>query len=330
MMTEKTLGRGTEDALPPSPLLKDGTVWTVLKLLSENKGSKIISKKLRLSTTTVKGHLRSLADKKLALFHNNKYIITKLGRDLLGGRGNLEGYEKGGVISAEWLHDRAHNIKVKCEVMRQPSSDWLNSWKIDKSLKNQVFYKQKKGDLLITFTGKNIVLQMPIMYAKDAELADAEAGNRAVLIMRDLEKEYDGLLLGNYKVSAQLITQHHAIPQEPMSKKAKEFGLSYMDEKMHIDASQTPELEFVHKETAHNDFTRYVDFVKDFSTKDTPKISELTLALNMMQKQLMTNQEQLGVLVVAQTTTQKQIMKLIPQEPKINQLIVNSRIDYCG
>lgn len=52
--------------LPPSPLRKFSTAWTVLSLLAQDKGNKKIAEKLKLSTTTIKGHLRALKERKFA------------------------------------------------------------------------------------------------------------------------------------------------------------------------------------------------------------------------------------------------------------------------
>lgn len=322
---------------PPPAMISIGkTKRDVLGLLEKGGNAHSIAKKLHLSKPTVIQHLQEmekllLTEKKLYSGLTNGYwTITKKGIDYLGGRFSLVGYERGGVGTTDWLQDRAHNLKIKLEVKEKPDNQaWLSDWGRNDKIKNNVFYTQRFGEIITTFTGKSLIFQLPILYFKDSEIALAEAGRIGQALKQKYEEDVEGLRLGDSDVTMQLISQSHAIPQEPYAKFCKEHGFSYRDEMLEIDASKSPELEFTDKDDSHIHHSNYIDYVKDFAKQKVPTASEIAKLAAQTQKQLQElSQHQLN------TNTQLQsvitLLKPPKQKPKENDIDRNVNAEYIG
>lgn len=303
----------------------------VLVRLKAGQSATRISKKLHLAKTTVVQHLQELelmglSEKVMINKYNGIWKITKPGINYLGGRYNPVGYERQGVGTTDWLQDRAHNIKIKLEVTKRPNENaWLSDWSANDKIKNNVFYTQRFGEIVTTFTGKSLIFQLPILYFKDSEIALAEAGRLGMALKQKYESDVLGLKLGGSDVSMQLISHSHAIPNEPYAKFCKKHGFSYRDEMLEIDSSKSPELEFTDKEEGHIHHSNYIDYVKDFAKQKVPLPSDIAKAIGR-------TQEQLKEVATAQLNTNTQLQSVIelikPREEK--EILDLPKPDYFG
>ena len=308
------------------------TKQSVLGLLEKGGNAHSIAVTLNLTRPTIVQHLQDmhrmgLTDKIMINKFNGIWKITKAGIDYLGGRFSNAMSEREGVGTTDWLQDRAHNLKIKLEVREKPENQaWLSDWKPNDKIKNNVFYTQRFGEIITTFTGKSIIFQLPILYFKDSELALAEAGRIGQALKQKYEEDVEGLKLGSSDVSMQLITQSHAVPNEPYAKFCKKHGFSYRDEMLEIDSSKSPELEFTDKEEGHIHHSNYITYVKDFAKQKIPKPSEIA-------KSIAKTQEQIAELSAAQINTNTQLQSIInlmtPKKEETKELEL-SKPDYCG
>ena len=302
----------------------------VLEFLEKGGNAHSIAEDLHLNKTTIVQHLQEMEKKELTkkeLFNGERtfgfWKITKSGRDYLGGRFSIVGYERGGVGTTDWLQDRAHNLKIKIEVKQKPENQaWLSDWGRNDKIKNNVFYTQRFGEIVTTFTGKSLIFQLPMLYFKDSEIALAEAGRLGQALKQKYEEDVEGLKLGGSGVSMQLISQSHAIPYEPYAKFCKKHGFSYRDEMLEIDASKTPELEFIDKDDSHIHHSNYIDFVKDFAKQKVPKSSEMAKivfetqkqTLELYQSQMNTNTQLQSFITLMKPPEKKKEEKLAPAD----------------
>ncbi len=288
--------------LPPYslPMLSIGTMKrTILDLVCKGGNPHSIAKVVGRARSTVIEHLQDMQRMGLtAKGETNSYgdlwKITEQGKAYLGGRSAIAGYEPEGVgfsqgvrqnpQNTNWLRDRPHNIKIKFEIKQAPEKiEWASlGWKPN-NLKNNVFYIHRFGEVVTTFTGRSLIFQLPIMNFESPELATAEAGRIAIALQEKYEKEIVGLKLGIYNINAQLISQSHAIPNDPYAKFLVKNGITYSDGIMDVDASTkcskcgeaVPELEFSDNEKSHIHAQRYIDHQKDIVVNEVPKISEI-------------------------------------------------------
>ncbi len=294
---------------PLHPMVSIGTMKKeVLRLLIKGENAHGISRKVGRARSTVVEHLNDL--QKLGLTKKGEYLwgATKLGKDYiegkLGGRFSKAGYERRGVgTTIEWLQDRAHNIKIKYLVTEKPRKEaWLNSWKANRKLKNNVFYTQKFGEIVTTYTGKSLIFQLPIMKFKSSEIAVAEAGRIGQALREKYELEIHGLKLGEKDINSQLITQHHAIQGDPYAVFLGKHGISYHGDYVDIDASnkKIPEIEFVDSQESHIHHERYVENVEDIILNDPPVQSQIfELASN--------NTKNINQLIIDKVETRKEL-----------------------
>jgi hypothetical protein len=269
----------------------------VLELLSKGGNPHSISKNLQKAKSTIVEHLQGLRSLGLATkgksnSYGELWVITEQGKQYLEGSVSITMYERKGSVSSQgvrqtWLdHSRSHNIKIKFQVQETPDiKSWIAlSWK-PYNLKNNVFYTKRFGEVVTTFTGKNMIFQLPPIKASDPEIANAEAGRLAMKLKEQYEKEVSGLKLGTYSVHAQIISQHHAVVNDPFAKWCQKEEISYRDKQIDIDASSgqdSPELEFTDPKNAHTHFARYVEHQKDIIENEVPKISEIAQTIKQI------------------------------------------------
>ena len=285
---DKTNPPGSEKNPPRSPLpfISYGeTKRRVLELLKKGCNPHSMARRLNKHRSTIQQHLRELKNLGLAEKKNYLWYIKGAG---LGGGFPLVGSERADQSTTKWLQqDRGHNVKIKADVLHCPNSrDWLKNWFANREMKNNVFYTQRFGEVVTTYTGKSLIFQLPIFNHEDSDTVLIEAGKMGMALCEKYEKDVPGLKLGHCDVKLQIITQHHAIPQDPWAKFCKKNNLSYHDESITIDASDTPEIEFTDPMKAHIHHEQYVSIVKDFATKDVPKLSEITHMIAKTQDQL--------------------------------------------
>lgn len=300
----------------------------VFKALS-TIGSNItqIAKEMGIARSTVREHLNKLAKYGLVekITHPGLWKFTQEGKRLLprvadGVAEILVPYERrGGESMPEWLHDRAHNIKVRVLVESRPSTKaWLDGWYVNDRVKNNVFYSSKFGDIGMTYTKKSIIFQLPILYFESSEIALAEGMRIVRELTVKLEHEIEGLKLGKkYKPYVQeIITQHHAMVGEPYAEFLTKHGISYKGINVDIDASKGKktgaELEFTNAQESHIHHSVYAEHVEDIIIQEEPaKISQITSTLGKITAQI----GSLGIhtrdTMQIQTNTNKQLEAVV-------------------
>lgn len=292
--------------LTPPPLLSCGKITEqVWGLLCKGFSVTQMATNLRRDRATIRYHLHKLENAGYAKYENHLWHNIYKGE---GGGKILVGYERGGGrTTPEWVHDRAHNIKVKYEIINSPKNkDWLNNWIPNNELKNHIQWRKRFGDILQIYTGKSIIFQLPVMQFKNSEIAMAEAARIADRLASRIMHEVPGLELGdrNVHTQAHTISQHHAIPNDPYAKWLKKHGITFKDDIIDVDASESPELEFTDSEKAHIHHEDYANYIKDIVLNDHLKPSELLDAIN---KTHMIVRE----IASAQVNTQVQLQSLI-------------------
>ena len=227
----------------------------------------------RLKNLVTKGYLKKSG-------YGLPFELTTQGRHQLGIISDVAMYDEGTKPTENtkdwWNITRAHNLKIKVNIITHPTKI-TSEWSKNDKLKNNVQYYHKFGDIHTTMTTQSFIFQLPILYFKDAELALAEAGRVVGQLIKIYEKLNPGLKLGEYSIKNQvlekkskLITQHHAIPQDPYAKLCHQLNISYRSEILDVDASDTPEIEFVDKHQAHAHHQRYAHTIEDIVTH--PKV----------------------------------------------------------
>lgn len=263
----------------------------------------LLYRHLNTSKSNIYYHLKGL--KKIGLIKDNGKFgvirITQKGKKYVNHpEKSLVGYErqlqtkntkknqKNSVENSdEWLKkDRLHNLKVLIKVLQIPKNrDWLKSWDNYK-MKNNIFHTSYFGDIHLTFTGKNIICQLPPLLFRNSDVAIAEGLRITRLIAIKLQKENKGLNLGELKHELQVMTQHNAIPNDPYAKWCYENNITYKDDVLELDGSNgTPELEFVSK-FSNEHHSNYVEFIRDIVLTKSPKYSDLSKIVGTMQNQL--------------------------------------------
>lgn len=272
---------------PPLPLISIGTMKKkILECLKDGGNPHSISRSIGRHRSTIQQHLKELSDMGLTEKSGYLWAITDLGNQYLGGGFCAMGYERGGAGITDWLQDRAHNIKIKTLISQKPDGiAWLNGWD-PTPMKNNIFYRRRFGEVCVTYTGKSFIFQLPPMIFKKSEDAIANAGYIGVCLIKKYEAEIPGLRLGTPSVSAQLISQSHAIPRDPFAMFCVKHGISYHGENIDIDASKGPELEFKNNKDSHTHHERYVNHVEDIILNDVPTQSEMAKMIAQTQEQI--------------------------------------------
>ena len=153
--------------VPRPPIVSIGeSKRRVLESLSKTGSAHRIRKDLSKAKSTIVQHLQELQGLGFTDKVNHIWYVTDKGNAYLKGVGFSRGVrEKGVGITSEWLlRDRAHNIKIKFPVLEQPKDmGWLRGWKVNDKMKNNIFYRERFGEILTTFTGKSLIIQLPIL-----------------------------------------------------------------------------------------------------------------------------------------------------------------------
>jgi DNA-binding CsgD family transcriptional regulator len=256
-----------ENKFPHSSLPIISLGKTAERILTETaKGSNpyAIARKLNCTRENVKNHLKRLEQKNFVKLDFHIWKITDEGNRYLGGNFYSAMSEReGGTLE---LSDRAHNIKIKYPVISMPKENsWLSGWKA-RPMKNNTFYYNNFGNIQLQFTGKSMIVQLPILRFPSAELANMEAGRIANALMKQYERDFE-LKLGHPDWHSQIISQHHAIQHDPYAEFCRKHGISYDEDGIDVDSSQKgiPEVEFTDKKTAHIQADNYMNFIKDTS-----------------------------------------------------------------
>lgn len=303
---------------PPPPFISIGTMKkSILGCVLKGMNVRQIGREIGRHKSTVQQHLKELQELKLVYKSGYFWCVSDVGKKYLGGLVGLAGYDERGLVVTGWLrNDRAHNIKIKFEVVSVPSPDsWLKFWDRNDRLKNNVFYTQRFGEVVTTFTGRSLIFQLPPMVFDDSELAVAEAGRIGMALKDKYEGDVEGLKLSGQSISAQLISQHHAIVGEPYARFLSKHGISFRGERVEVDSSVgVPELEFVSSKTSHVDHVRYVEMVEDYLVRGVPKPSELYMLLNKAGVDLAASQAVIKELSAGLAVLVKTQLPVVPSE----------------
>lgn len=193
-------------------------------------------------------------------------------------------------------------------------------------MKNNIFYSKKFGDIGMTYTGSNIIFQLPILNFKSTDDALAEGYKIADALSLRLEDDVEGLKFGGRKVTAQVISQHHALVNDPFAKWMVKNGITYSDGTLDVDSSQQDELEFTDPSDAHLHTTRYIKHIKNIAENDLPTMGELTKIVyggNVNVSELANSHK---LIIEAILNTQKQLDSLTKhQKITIERLEIESR-----
>ena len=263
----------------------------IIECLKKGKNSTQMVSFLNISKSTILQHLKELEILGYTTKEFHIWRLTKLGFSYENGQDGFNvGYEREeDGNTTKWLQDRAHNLKILVEVENKPKDiRALTNWKMNDKLNNRViFYTDHFGDIVTTYTGISFIFQLPILRFKNSQLALAEAGRIAKQLINRYEKIVPGLKLGKFDISMQVISQHHAVPQEPYAKWCWRHGISYKDEMIDIDGFKgSPELEFIDPKESHIHHENYITYVKDFSKEKVLKPSEVMQMLQTTQLQI--------------------------------------------
>lgn len=299
---------GAKENLPSSslPIVSiRKTKRAVLEQLSKGGNAHSISRILRTPRSNVVEHLQSLARLGLAKkgeseAYGEVWVITESGRSYLEGRNNLAECGREGVGVTLKLHneDRANNIKIKFPVLSKPKTEDLAGWTAQ-PMKNNVFYTKHFGEYFTTFTGLSLIIQLPPLRGKDPDIVLAEAGRLAMSLKEQYEKDIPNLKLGQHELKAQLISQHHALQNHPLSQIMQKAGVSYTDGIVAFDASSkcikcgagVPEIEFEDNEKSHLHVKEVIDFSRDIALNGTPTMTEISLKMKQLASSIMAVQE---------------------------------------
>lgn len=309
----------------PHPLISTGKLKfktrEVLVLLSKGMTLKGMAKELNKDRASVRYHLRKL--KKIGFCHNDNTLwqITPAGRQHLSPQTTLKSVVKdarrvrreGVQSTSQWQpEDRAHNIKIKFPISSKPESlGFLIGWRKNEAFKNNPLFHTEKGDVGVTYTGKSMIFQLPIIRANAADIALAEAYRLAKELKMQYERDVPGMKLGDLIIDNQVISQHHALQNDPFSVFCKEKGITYLDKEINVDASGgSPETEFVGKDS-YKHFDNYLDFMREIMQGEIPKPSDLSKLIYSTQEQLTATLESIRNLAESQKNTQLQLNTLV-------------------
>lgn len=247
-------------------------LWYVYKKYNVSS----IAKELGKSISTISEQLKYLKEREYIEIEVKSnitiYKLKKRGEDAISVL--LTTYEGKDSI----ILDRSHNIKLKSEIIRFPKA-WGNEWK-GKQMKNWTEYSKYIGDVLVIRTTSNILFQLPEIYYKTSDDALLETGRLVNRIIGDLEIEYEGLKIGTPKKISHIITQHHAIPDDPFARILADKKVTYKDDRLMIDHSKGKiEKEFIHPIYSPEDWENEIKHIKDHIHNNPPTSSELAIAI---------------------------------------------------
>lgn len=325
----------TRKNLPPylPPMISLGnSKRRVLELLSEGYNPHNMESKINIRRATIQQHLRELEGFGLTSKSNFLWHVTDKGRAYLGGRFDLVGYDEGGqVVPNKKYYDRAHNIKIKVAIIaKPPHNNWLQQWKKNDKMNNNVFYTRRFGEIVTTYTGKNLIFQLPPLTFEDSDTAMSEAGRIVMALIKKYEADVQGLKLGDHDITAQVITQHHAIPHDPFARFCVAHGITFQSENLHVDASKgkgKEETECTNRQKGHLHHEYYVEHMEDVMADVNIPVPSVTAKM-------------INKIVETQYTTNLQLQTflkiLTPKSPPEqeqttdNQKIINKKPDYIG
>jgi hypothetical protein len=293
LKSKKHSGNAGKMMHPPTDLPKVGTrEYAVLTYICKHFSVTKIASITEFGRTTIQRYLKVMKKQGLVIYTSSswkptkngyKYVISNKIDTPLALPIKVHRFSDNGL---SFLIDRSHNFKFKVFVVSKPTNnEWLKNWRPYK-LRYTTYYILQDGNITTTYTGKNLIIQMPVNIGENP-LALVESAKKTV---RRLIKRYEstyGLNLNSNTVD--LITQHHAFQNEPFALKCTELGRSYNYEKsICIDASENGigEYEFIDNNNADKHAYTWMRHTKDIVTNCTKLQSELEEDMRRVKLQL--------------------------------------------
>lgn len=230
---------------------------SILLHLSEGKTASQIAKILKKSESTISEHINNLEysgfikERLHSIF--KCYDITKKGKDYVSA------FFRGSDNKPNWyLIDRAHNIKLKCKIIRDIDDKYFSNWKT-KPMKNWIKYSKEFNGVGVVKTPSTFNFQIPKSYYRDSKEAIANAGSLANEVCNLLEDKFKGLVLDRF---FEVSHQSHALVGDPVAQLANKNNVILQGGRTELDCSEYPEVEFTDKQYGAEDFEKYLNFVE--------------------------------------------------------------------
>jgi DNA-binding MarR family transcriptional regulator len=248
-------------------LILSNTQRKLLTLIAINKeySQKTLAEIIQKSPSTVSYNLEKL--KKLDLIREIPYDTCKI--HILTERGKNQWKILSSKIPTRYdgkfeITDKAHKLKFHSTwtAPREIRKEIENTWSSDKDM-GWKRYQEKFKDYNVMFSPNYVTITLKKFYApvKDAESMAFEKANK---IIHDLEKTYPGLRIGTPKCTMRILTQEHAIQEDPFARwcvNSKIYIDNYKD-RVTIDASDgTPEIDFISNRLSYEDAVKYADHI---------------------------------------------------------------------
>lgn len=257
-----------------SPNLKDSK-YLILLLLKEGKSRKEVEELLKLSKSTILGHIRDL--KKNGLVCEGSvyfYQLTPKGYEITHEEFNKIFYRAGGRFPVEIKVDkrkRFHNLFFATEIIKFPLNMPTNS-KTKEFSKNNVYYIINYQNGLVKFHTKKAMLHIPDFTAESIDEGSLETIRRLNLLIEEIEN--DGFKINNVFKTSQY---HIADMWHPLAVMFKTIGSCVLvEDRLIIDFShKVPELEAVNKNMAEEDLRKFQIFSKNLIMSSEEQINEL-------------------------------------------------------
>lgn len=138
---------------------------------------------------------------------------------------------------------RSHNLRYKCKIVRYPKSksEFLedsNVWRMVGMKNWKKYLRDLDGGGHLQVTPEYFIFYLPQIFDFSSDGASERAKKIVYGWMKEMMKEYDGLVLGEPERISSIISQHHAILNHPFAKKCRKAGISIITPRHSIDSSK--------------------------------------------------------------------------------------------
>jgi len=106
----------------------------------------------------------------------------------------------------------------------------------------------------IQVTDKSFLFYLDPLTADSADLAIREGWRRVEDALEKLAGALPGIRFGDEELLGEVVRQSHAAPGDPLAVEVRRRRVSIRDPRFEIDSSKGPEIEFVHRTLAQDDF----------------------------------------------------------------------------
>ncbi len=235
--------------------LKDSK-WLILLLLKEGRNRKEIEDTLKLTKSTVLGHIRDMKKKELVSYKSVFiYHLTPKGYEITYEEFKNMFNRAGGRFPPEIQVDkrkRFHNLFFTSQILEFPSIIPSNAEQKEFS-KNNTYYAIKYKNGIVKYHTKKAILQVGDFTASDVDDGSLETIKRLNLLIEEIQN--DGFKLDKvYKTSQ----YHIAHMWHPLAMLFKVSGSCIIvEDRLIIDFShKVPELETINKNIAEEDMKK--------------------------------------------------------------------------